>query len=418
VAFRTLATRSGLPLKAMIDGPSGSGKTYTALEIATGLSQATGRPIGVADSQNGQSKRYAGTFEFYCEIMRKYDPASYIEMIHEAERANLAALVIDSATHEWSYCLDLVDAINRRSGNNGWREVTPQHKKFVEAIIQAAVPLIVTVRTKTDWLYLEEQRNGRKQVVPHKVGTKPEQRDQFEFEFDLWLRMDRDNKALVEKSVFPFLENGTDIGRPDRSIGTRIVEWFEGTEFDPEAELVERDRHERASSTAAQRRAEGSAPDGPMAGQRGTGEIVESDVLPSDEAEEDESDEDEEIDVDDRTALIGRYRTMAAVAVMKRHRDGLKYAGAKIDDMTDGELDGHIKTLERVFPGVKDTGAYQCDTCGKKIYPHIIEEFKGNEFPGLQLIAISVRDFKRALCAEHLARERTKAGKRGERATA
>jgi Cdc6-like AAA superfamily ATPase len=91
VAFRTLATRSGLPLKAMIDGPSGSGKTYTALEIATGLSQATGRPIGVADSQNGQSKRYAGTFEFYCEIMRKYDPASYIEMIHEAERANLAA---------------------------------------------------------------------------------------------------------------------------------------------------------------------------------------------------------------------------------------------------------------------------------------------------------------------------------------
>jgi hypothetical protein len=417
-AFGTLATRSGIPLKCMIDGPSGSGKTYTALEIATGLSQATGRPIGVADSQNGQSKRYAGTFEFYCEIIRNYDPRTYIELIREAERAKLSALVIDSATHEWSYCLDLVDTITKRSGaGSGWREVTPQHKRFVEAIIQATVPIICTVRTKTDWLYLEETRNGRKQVVPHKVGTKPEQRDQFEFEFDLWLRMDRDNKALVEKSVFPFLENGTDIGRPDRTIGTRIVEWFEGTSFDAEAELDERNRHARASDPqATERRRSVPASDGPMTGQVGPGEIIDPDTLPADDiddaAEDDEPDENEA-----RALLIGRYRTLAAVAVMKRHQDAFRYAGASLDQMTDAELDGYIRSLESIYPNVKSTGAYQCDVCGKKIRPHEIEEYRGSEFPGLKLIAISMRDFKRPLCAEHLAVERTKARKRGDQAS-
>ena len=447
----------------MIDGPSGSGKTYTALEIATGISEIVGRPFGVLDSQNGQSLRYAGLFDFYADIIRQYDPDTYIRKIREAEDAKLAALIMDSATHEWMWCLSAVDGIaSRGSANNAWREVTPKHKRFVEAIIQATIPIIVTVRTNTDWVYAEEKRGQRTVITPHKVGTKPEQRAQFEFEFDLWLRMDRSNKALVEKSVFPFLENGTDIGRPDREIGKQIIGWFEGTSFDPEAELQERERHTRASdrrgsqrqasqpaamspqdaaAEAQRRRAAGPASDGPMAGQRGTGEIIDPDLLPAgvtdpeaelpgdddpeddedpeDESEDDETDDDELDEAGEdqrrRELLIARYRTMAAVAVMRRRPDAAQWAGADLDDMTEAELQGYIGTLEQDYPGIKQTGAYQCDVCGKKIFPHVIEEFRGTSFPGLQLIAISVRDFKRALCAEDLARERTKSGRRGER---
>lgn len=438
MAFQKKADRSGLPVKGLIDGPSGSGKTYTALEIATGLVEGTGCEIGVVDSQNGQSLRYAGIFDFYAEIIRKYDPQTYIDMIRQAEAARLGVLIVDSATHEWSYCLEIVDQISKRTGssNNAWREVTPAHKRFVEAIVQCTIPLIVTVRTKTDWLFSEEQRGNRKIVVPKKMGTKPEQRDQFEFEYDFWLRMGRDHTAGVEKSVFPFMETDTDIGRPTREHGRLIRAWFEGTTFDAEAAIAEREQAEAVSGSKSTLRAPAPAtdvpsarrpapaPDGPMAGQNGLGTtIIDPETLPAgatDDLDEDdasaEDDEDEDdLDEDDeerRTHLYARYRTLAAVAVVKRHQYGLDWAAMKIEDYTDAELLAEIEKLEGLYPNVKETGAYQCSVCGTKIYPHVTEEYQGHTFPGLQLIAISVRDFQRVLCAKDLATERTKARRR------
>lgn len=433
MAFAVKADRSGIPVKILVDGPSGSGKTYTCLEIASGLIDGTDGQIGIVDSQNGQSRRYAGTFDFFCEIIRDYSPATYISMIREAERAKLGALILDSATHEWSYCLDLVDSIAKRTGssNNAWRDVTPAHKRFVEAIIQATVPILCTVRTKTEWLYTEELRNGRKQTVPHKVGTKPEQRDQFEFEFDLWLRMGRDHRAAVEKSVFPFIETDTEIGVPSRDIGRQIRAWFEGTSFDAEAALAERDadvaitRQRNAATQAA--RANPAPPSSPPP-RRDTVSLpsVDPDPAPDDAADDEpEYDDDPEEtgshehdaadDVpmsDERTGYYARYRTLAAVAVMNGRAGALKLASVNLDDLSDAEIDAEIRKLEQAYPNVKQTGAYQCDVCGRKIYPHVIEEFQGHEFPGLQLIAISVRDFQRALCPEHLAAERRKKKRR------
>lgn len=428
--FQTLATRSGIPAKIMIGGISGGGKTYTALRIATGIVEGTGRPIGVGDTQNGQSRRYANDFRFMIEYVRNHDPLSFVKLIEDAERAQLGALVIDTATHEWAACLAMIDQIaSNGSSNNAWRVVTPKHKKFIEAIVQATIPIIVTVRTKTEWMYVEEQRQGRKIIVPHRVGMKPEQRDQFEYEFDLYISVNREHTAYVEKSVFPFLETGTDAGILTEQTGTDIRDWFSGTDFDPEAELQARARDDRAMSRETPRRpsVRSQAPedaDMPADLGAGTDTMDDGDPAPADQDDEEEDDEDDGDMTDEgaaeaeeqRTELISRYRTMVAIAVMSKHADGLKLAGKKLDEMTDAEIQGTITTLERIYPTNRPTGSYQCGTCGRKIYPHVIEEYAGSSFPGLQLLAISIRDYKKPLCPQHLAVERRKAKRRGPNA--
>ncbi len=430
--FTKRAERSGARIKVMIDGPSGSGKTMTALRIAAGLVK-DGEIIAAIDTQNGQMLRYADQFEFYPEITRDYTPQNYVKMINEAERAKVGVLIIDSATHEWAACLDMVDAISRRTGssNNGWRDVTPLHKKFTEAILQATVHIIVCVRTKTDWLYQEEMRGNRKVIVPHKVGTKPEQRDQFEFDFDLWLRMDREHTALIEKSVFDFLETGTDISKPGEDVGVKLREWIEGTAYDAEAVLDARDRDDRATGQAAagqrapsrEGATRGNASQATPAARTASKPTATSqqatDPDPEPEAnvghdmeDDDDADEPDEMSDEDYTKyaieLEARYRTLVAVAVVNEHKDRFRLASAKLEDIEDKQIEETIRTLERSYKNVETGAGYQCDKCGEYVYPHTYQSHDGHEIIGLNLIAISIRDFGRVLCAKDIAAEKRK----------
>lgn len=428
--FDKLAERTGVPVKMLIDGPSGSGKTFTALTIATGL-VGPGKRIGLVDTQNGQSKRYAGRFVFYPELMGDHSPSAYVKAIKAAERTpEVDVLILDSATHEWAWCLDLKDTIEKNSGssNNAWREITPQHKRFVEAIIQAKLHVIVTVKTKTEWVYVEESRGQRKIVVPHRIGTKPEQRDQFEYEFDLWLRMTREHSAYVEKSVFDFLETSTEIGPPGVELGQQLQAWFTGTTYDRAALIADQDKHERITAGSAPQpiRPAPIAEDVPSGGLPLPGQ---DDDEPEDDLDDQEDDDEGEDDAADdptvetieetrRDQLIARFRVMAAVAVMSKHPEGIKIAGTKLDELRDVEIGNRITDLERQYPNVPATGSYQCSVCGERIYPSRLLEHGGLSFPGLQIIALSVREFGRPLCAKDLARERTKARHRSPASTA
>lgn len=430
--FQKKADRSGARLKILVDGPSGSGKTMTSLRIAAGLIQP-GEVIGLIDTQNGQSCRYADQFDFYPEITKDYSPQNYVKLINEAERQKVGVLIIDSATHEWAYCLDMVDSIARRTGssNNGWRDVTPLHKKFTEAILQATVHVIVTVRTKTDWVYQDEMRGNRKIIVPHKVGTKPEQRDQFEYDFDLWLRMDRENRALVEKSVFPFVETGTDVMRPGEDLGRALRSWIEATAYDADAELEERDREQRASAAttpAGQRtpsregttrqsgsqtpRAGHTAPSKPEAASEPDPPATAAVGHDMEDPDEDETAPDGEMSDEEYQAyaieLEARYRTLVAVAVVNEHKDRFRLASAKLEDIADKDIEETIKSLERLYKDVETGAGYQCDKCGTYVYPHTHASHEGHEIMGLQLIAVGMRDYGRVLCAKDIAAEKRK----------
>lgn len=222
----TKATKSKAKLRLAVMGPSGSGKTYTALRLATGL----GGKIAVIDTEHGSASLYADRFEFDALNLDTYDPKTLIGLIAEAEKAGYEVLVVDSLSHFWSGTggvLEQVDEIKARSKSQnafstGWRDMTPIHNKMVDAILAAKLHVIVTARTKTDYI-LED--NGRGGKVPKKVGMAPILRDGMEYEFTIVGDMDHDHKFVVSKSRWSEIAGKT-IHEPDEALAKKMLAWL------------------------------------------------------------------------------------------------------------------------------------------------------------------------------------------------
>lgn len=194
------ANKRQAKLRMALIGPSGSGKTYTALRVAAGL----GQRIAVLDTERGSASKYADKWAFdVCELAT-FSPTEYVRVIHEAESAGYDVLIIDSLSHAWmgkDGALELVDKAAKRqqSGNSfgAWREVTPLHNQMIDAILGAGLHVIVTMRTKMDYV---QEKDERGKTVIRKVGLQPVQRDGMEYEFDVVADLDMENTLIVSKS--------------------------------------------------------------------------------------------------------------------------------------------------------------------------------------------------------------------------
>lgn len=228
------ATKKDSKLRLGLIGPAGSGKTYTALTVAKHF----GGRVAVIDSEHGSASKYADLFDFDVLELASFSPNDYTKAINAAEQAGYDFLVIDSLSHAWSGkngALELVDraAARSKSGNSfaAWREVTPLHNQMVEAILEAKLHLIATLRSKTEYV-IEENERGKK--IPRKVGMAPIQRDGLEYEFDVVGDMDWENRLIVTKTRCPELA-GAVINKPGKEFADVLKAWLsEGGE--PEQE--------------------------------------------------------------------------------------------------------------------------------------------------------------------------------------
>lgn len=198
--FFKKAERKNAKLRLALAGPTGAGKTLGALLIAKGI----GGKIAVADTENSSAELYDDVVEFeHANIQPPYTPEKFIEAIHAAEKAGFDTLILDSITHEWSGvggCLEIVDKLSSTTfkGNSwgAWSQATPRHRKFIDAMLQSSVNIIVTMRSKMDTVQVDAG-NGKKKV--EKVGMKAEQRDGIEYEFTTVLDLTHDNYAIKTK---------------------------------------------------------------------------------------------------------------------------------------------------------------------------------------------------------------------------
>lgn len=219
------ATKQQAKLRLALIGPAGSGKTYTALNIA----QHLGERIALVDTERGSASKYADIFSFDVLELDSFHPQRYIDAIHEAEQAGYDVLIIDSLSHAWAGkdgALELVDkAAKRASGNSfaAWREVTPIHNALVDTMIAARLHLIVTMRSKTEWVVEKDERTGKTQ--PRKVGLAPVQRDGLEYEFDVVADMDIDNNFIVSKTRCTAL-TGAVVAKPGKEVADILRAWL------------------------------------------------------------------------------------------------------------------------------------------------------------------------------------------------
>jgi hypothetical protein len=230
------AIKQEAKLRLAIAGPSGSGKTYTGLAIATHL----GGKIAVVDTEHGSASKYADKFPFdVMEIEPPFHPDRFVKAIYEAQASGYSVIILDSLSHAWNGTgglLEVVDQIAARSQSKNsfaaWKEGTPIYNKMIDGIIQSNIHIIATMRTKQDYV-MEPDDRGK--MTPKKVGMNPIQRDGFEYEFDIVLTMDNDNKGIVTKSRCEKLSGGI-FQKPGKEIADIITEWLTGA---PRAEMTD-----------------------------------------------------------------------------------------------------------------------------------------------------------------------------------
>lgn len=206
-------------------GPSGAGKTRTALEIATGL----GQKIAVIDTEHGRSRQYADRYEFDLIELETFHPDQYIQAVQAAEDEGYEVLIIDSLTHAWAGDGGLLevhaDIVRRSAIKNefsAWNEVTPIHRRLVEAMVRSSFHVIATMRSKTEYA-MEMNEQGK--TVIRKVGLGPDQRKNLEYEFDLVGYIDPDHVLTVEKDSSDLLQDQV-IKLPTAELGHKLAAWF------------------------------------------------------------------------------------------------------------------------------------------------------------------------------------------------
>ncbi|MEA4884521.1 MAG: ATP-binding protein [Clostridia bacterium] len=223
------AERRRAKLRLALAGPSGSGKTYSALQIAFGL----GQRITLIDTERGSGELYAhlGAYDV-CAIEPPFLPQKYVDAISAAEQAGYDVITVDSLSHAWVGDGGMLDIQGRAAACTGnswsaWREVTPMHNQLVDKLLQSPCHVVVTLRSKTE--YVQTQESGK--TIIRKVGLAPVFRDGVEYEFTVFFDLVADHTALASKD-----RTGLFDGRyliPTSDTGRELLAWLDNSAEDP-----------------------------------------------------------------------------------------------------------------------------------------------------------------------------------------
>lgn len=219
------ATKEQAKARIALTGPTGSGKTYTALVTGTGL----GDRIALVDTEHGSAAKYADEFTFDTLPLTTFQPTALVEALAVAAHDGYDVMIVDSLSHFWSGTggmLEQVDNAAKRVGAGGsfagWKEARPMERAMLDALLAYPGHLIVTMRTKTEYV-VEADERGRK--VPRKVGLKPEQREGIEYEFDIVGDLDHENTLVISKSRAKPL-SGTVLHKPGAEFAEAVLGWL------------------------------------------------------------------------------------------------------------------------------------------------------------------------------------------------
>ena len=223
ISFRHAEKRNA-KVRLALAGPGGSGKTYTLLTLATEL----GGPIAVIDTEHGSASKYADIFRFDVLELARFSPEIIPSAIDIAAKQGYHTLLIDSLSHFWTGPdgeLDQVEQAKLRMRDNGWaawRFVTPKHNRMVDAILQAPLHILVSMRSKTEWI-VEQDATGKSK--PKKVGLAPVMREGIEYEFDVCGDMDQENTLQITKTRCPTLAGGI-FPKPGKELADVLKSWL------------------------------------------------------------------------------------------------------------------------------------------------------------------------------------------------
>lgn len=238
MALFNKAKRQKAKARICLMGASGGGKTLSALYLAYGLTKDWSK-IAVIDSERRRALFYAGRTDlntgdfFHGDLEPPYTVDKYIEFMREAEEivGEDGVIIIDSGSHAWmgtGGVLETKEIIANQMGKtefSAWNDAGKIQNRFVDTIMDLKAHCIVTLRSKTDYAQERDSETGKTKIK--KLGLKPIQRDDLEYEFTLAFDIDKDTHIASIVKDNTFLDSEGWVGVIDVSLGERLFEWLE-----------------------------------------------------------------------------------------------------------------------------------------------------------------------------------------------
>lgn len=220
------AKREKCKMKLSIQGASGSGKTYSALKLAKGMLGSM-KKVVVIDTENGSSHLYDHIGDYsVLSLNAPFTPEKFIMAIQEAIKQGFECIIIDSLSHEWQGAGGILDIHGQMEGNSftNWSKITPRHNALIQQIVNAPVHIIATLRSKTD--YILQNKNGKS--IPEKVGLKPVQREDCDYEFTIAFELNKYHVASISKDRTGIFANSPEVVLNEDK-GLEIIKWSEAS---------------------------------------------------------------------------------------------------------------------------------------------------------------------------------------------
>ena len=228
--------------KALIGmaGPSGSGKSLSSLLLAYGLmkeahpdltDEEVWKKIGVADTEHKRMLTYIGQLHSgitigsfkHINFEPPFNTDRYNMAIKLLKQQGCEVIIIDSLSHQWQGEGGVVETHGGMQGNSfqNWGKLAPESSKLTKGLTTQDVHMITTLRVKSD--YVIELVDGKN--VPKKVGMKPVQKDDMEYEFDTVFSISMDHTAQVSKDITNLFEGDEFIITDE--IGSKLYRYLE-----------------------------------------------------------------------------------------------------------------------------------------------------------------------------------------------
>jgi DNA polymerase III delta prime subunit len=225
------ATKKKAKARVALIGPPGSGKTFTALTLAKHL----GGRVAVIDTERGSASKYAGKQDGFvfdvCEP-QTFEPKAYIAALKGAAADGYDVVIIDSLSHAWEGDGGILDQVDKRGGRfEAWKEMSPQTRSLIDAILVYPGHVIATMRVKTEWVV---EKNDRGKSEPRNVGLAPKFKEGLEYEFDVVGMLDDNNVLRITKTRCSALAGGS-IAKPGKGLADALLAWLDDGAEAPKA---------------------------------------------------------------------------------------------------------------------------------------------------------------------------------------
>lgn len=214
---------------------SGCGKTWSSLMLARGFSPQ-GR-IVMIETEGGRGEAFCDLLPGGYDVLSirgSFSPKTYGDAISAVEKAAPAALIIDSASHEWEGADGVLSmaAANQAAGKTGplvWQQPKMDHQRhFMLRLMATPIPLVI-VCMRAKYPMQERPKAGGGKEWFRSTVLEPKQADDILFEMFIHGWIDREHRFQGTKYTRDDLKAVIPTGELiSIKTGERLAAWARG----------------------------------------------------------------------------------------------------------------------------------------------------------------------------------------------